>query len=121
MSRNRKTITHSIRVSSILQVVVSTAILAAAGLSYVYLKNQLLQYGNVQRQLERELTDLRADNEVVRAQIASLSSRVVLEKRLAKDSLGLVPIASDQIVRVNERHDGAGDALKVVSSRGFNQ
>ena len=121
MSRNRKTITHSIRVSSILQVVVSTAILAVAGLSYVYLKNQLHQYGDIQHQLERELTELRADNEVVRAQIASLSSRVVLEKRLAKDSLGLVPIASDQIVRVNERHDGAGDALKVVSSHGFNQ
>jgi cell division protein FtsB len=121
MSRNRKTITHSIRVSSILQVVVSTVILAAAGLSYVYLKNQLHQYGDIQHQLERELTELRADNEVVRAQISSLSSRVVLEKRLAKDSLGLVPIASDQIVRVNERHDGAGEALKVVSSRGFNQ
>lgn len=120
MNRNRKTITHSIRVSSILQVVVSTVVLAAAGLSYVYLKNQLLQYGDIQRQLERELTELRADNEVVRTQIASLSSRVVLEKRLAKDSLGLVPIGSDQIVRVNERHNTVGDAPKVVSSRGFN-
>ncbi|MGA8659027.1 MAG: hypothetical protein WB586_23095 [Chthoniobacterales bacterium] len=121
MNRNPRTITHSIRVTSILQVVVSTAILAAAGLFYVYLKNQLHQYGDIQRRLERELIELRADNEVVRAQIASLSSRVVLEKKLAKDSLGLVPIASDQVVRLNQRHDGVGDALKVVSSRGFNQ
>ena len=121
MNRNRRKITHSVRVASILQVMVSTAILAAAGLSYVYLKNQLHQYGDIQRQLERELTELRADNEVVRAQIASLSSRVVLEKKLAKDSLGLVPIASDQIVRLNQRHEVGGDALKVVSSRGFNQ
>lgn len=121
MNRNRRTITHSIRVTSILQVVASTVVLAAAGLSYVYLKNQLHQYGDIQHRLERELTELRADNEVVRAQIASLSSRVVLEKKLAKDSLGLIPIASDQIVRLNQHHDTVGDALKVVSSRGFNQ
>jgi cell division protein FtsB len=87
----------------------------------VYLKNQLHQYGEIQRRLERELTELRANNEVVRAQIAQLSSRVVLEKKLAKDSLGLVPIANDQIVRLNQRHDTVGDALRVVSNRGFNQ
>jgi cell division protein FtsB len=121
MNRNRKTITYSIKIASIFKVVLATAILAVSGLSYVYLKNQLHQYGEIQRRLERELTELRANNEVVRAQIAQLSSRVVLEKKLAKDSLGLVPIANDQIVRLNQRHDTVGDALRVVSNRGFNQ
>jgi hypothetical protein len=54
-------------------------------------------------------------------QITQLSSRGILEKKLAKNSLGLVPIVSDQIVRLNQRHDGIGDELKVVSNRGFNQ
>jgi hypothetical protein len=54
-------------------------------------------------------------------QITQLSSRGILEKKLAKNSLGLVPIASDQIVRLNQRHDGIGDELRVVSNRGFNQ
>jgi type II secretory pathway component PulJ len=121
MNRNRRNITHSIKVASIFKVVVSTAILAIAGLSYVYLKNQLQQYGEIQRRLEHELTEIRTANEAVRVQITQLSSRAVLEKKLAKNPLGLVPIASDQIVRLNQRHDGIGDELRVVSNRGFNQ
>jgi len=121
MNRNRRNITHSIKVASIFKVVVSTAILAIAGLSYVYLKNQLQQYGEIQRRLEHDLTEIRTANEAVRVQITQLSSRAVLEKKLAKNSLGLVPIASDQIVRLNQRHDGIVDELKVVSNRGFNQ
>jgi hypothetical protein len=121
MNRSRRNITHSIKVASIFKVVVSTAILATAGLSYVYLKNQLQQYGEIQRRLEHDLIEIRTANEAVRVQITQLSSRAVLEKKLARNSLGLVPIASDQIVRLNQPHDGIGDELRVVSNRGFNQ
>jgi len=121
MTRNRRNITQSIKVASIFKVVVSTSILAIAGLSYVYLKNQLHQYGEIQHRLEYELTEIRTASEAVRAQITQLSSRSILEKKLAKNSLGLLPIASDQIVRLNQRHDGVGDELRVVSNRGFNQ
>src|SRR4051794_24608702 len=115
----RRNATYSIKVASILKTVLCTALLAVAGLSYVYLKNQEQQYGNIQRRLEAELARLHANNEVVSVQIASLSSRAFLEKRLAKDSLGLVPIANDQIVRLNPRRDNAGDELRVVSNHGF--
>ena len=121
MNRNRRNITHSIKVASIFKVVVSTAILVTAGLSYVYLKNQLQQYGEIQHRLEHDLTELRTASEAVRVQITQLSSRAVLEKKLAKNSLGLVSIANDQIVRLNQRHDGIGEELRVVSNRGFNQ
>ena len=121
MTHNRRYITNSIKVASIFKVVVSASILAAAGLSYVYLKNQLHKYGEIQRRLEYELTEIRTANEAVRAQITQLSSRSILEKKLAKNSLGLLPIASDQIVRLNQRHDGVADELRVVSNRGFNQ
>jgi cell division protein FtsB len=121
MNRSRRNITYSIKVASIFKVVVCTAIVAGAGLSYVYLKNQLQQYGTIQRGLERDLSELRTANEAVRVQITQLSSRAILEKKLAKNSLGLVPIASDQIVRLNQRHDGVGEELRVVSNRGFNQ
>ena len=121
MYRNRRNITHSIKVASIFKVVVCTAILVTAGLSYVYLKNQLQQYGEIQHRLEHDLTELRTASEAVRVQITQLSSRAVLEKKLAKNSLGLVSIANDQIVRLNQRHDGIGEELRVVSNRGFNQ
>jgi cell division protein FtsB len=120
MNRNvRRNVTYSIKVASILKMVLSTALLAVAGLSYVYFKNQEQQYGNIQRRLEAELARLHASNEVVNAQIASLSSRAFLEKKLAKDSLGLVSIANDQLVRLNVHRDHAGDELRPVSNRGF--
>ncbi|MBV9492053.1 MAG: hypothetical protein JO069_20350 [Verrucomicrobia bacterium] len=115
----RRNVTYSIKIASIFKMVLCTALLAVAGLAYVYLKNQEQQYGTIQRRLEAELARLHANNEVVNAQIASLSSRAFLEKRLAKDSLGLVPIATDQIVRLNPRRDSAGDELRVVSNHGF--
>ena len=121
MNRSYKNITYSIKVASIFKVVVCTAIVAMAGLSYVYLKNQLQEYGGIQRRLEHDLNQLRTANEAVRVQITQLSSRAVIEKRLAKNSLGLVPIASDQIVRLNQRQDGISGELRVVSNRGFNQ
>ncbi|MBV9998235.1 MAG: hypothetical protein JO015_03885 [Verrucomicrobia bacterium] len=117
----RRNITYSIKVASILKMMLCTALLAVAGLSYVYFKNQAQQYGNIQRHLEAELARLHASNEVVNAQIASLSSRAYLEKKLAKESLGLVSIANDQLVRLNSnsRHDRTGDELRPVSNRGF--
>jgi cell division protein FtsB len=115
----RRNVNYSIKVASILKVVLCTVLLAAAGLSYVYLKNQEQQCGQIQRRLETELAQLRGHNEVVNSQIASLSSRAFLEKRLAKESLGLVPIVNDQIVRLNQSHDNVRDELRVVSNRGF--
>jgi cell division protein FtsB len=115
----RRNVTYSIKVASILKMVLVTALLAVAGLLYVYFKNQEQQYGNIQRRLEAELARLHDSNEVVNAQIASLSSRAFLEKKLAKDSLGLVSIANDQLVRLNPHHDRAGDELRPVSNHGF--
>ena len=115
----RRNVTYSIKVASILKMVLCTALLAVAGLSYVYFKNQEQQYGNIQHRLEAELKCLRDNNEVVKAQIASLSSRAYLEKKLAKEPLGLVSIANDQLVRLNVRHDRAGDELRPVSNPGF--
>ena len=115
----RRNVTYSIKVASIFKMVLCTALLAVAGLSYVYFKNQEQQYGNIQRRLEAELARLHASNEVVNAQIASLSSRAFLEKKLAKDPLGLVSIENRQLVRLNPRRDHAGDELRAVSNPGF--
>jgi len=118
---SRRHITHSIKVAFILKMVLYTALLAVAGISYVYLKNQEQEYGKLQQRLEKDLAHLHASNEVIDAQIASLSSRAFLENRLKKDPLGLVPIANEQIVRLNPHRDGAADELRVVSNRGFNK
>jgi hypothetical protein len=51
-------------------------------------------------------------------QIDNLTSLAALKKRLAQNSFGLVPITTDQVVRLNQ-DDPNGDDLRVVSNRPF--
>ena len=121
MNRTHKKNTYSIRASSICKVIVATTFAAIAGLSYVYLKNQLNEFGHEQIALEKELADLQRDNQIIESTLGSLSSRQELMKSLAKDSRGLIPITTDQVVRLNQGHSPAGDEVRIVSNRAVNQ
>jgi hypothetical protein len=121
MTRPQKNPTYSIRASSICKMIVAMTFAAVAGLSYVYLKNQLTEFGNEQIALERELTDLQRDNQIIESTLGSLSSRRELMKSLAKDSRGLIPITTDQVVRLNQGRGPVGDELRIVSNRAVNQ
>lgn len=79
---------------------VLTAFLALAGLSYVYLTLQLYHLGDRKKALENELGGLRSQNELASAQIAALTSRAALQRRLKEGYLKMVPIAERNIVRL---------------------
>jgi hypothetical protein len=121
MNRPQKKNTYSIRASSICKVIVATTFAAIAGLSYVYLKNQLTEFGHEQIALEKELTDLQRDNQIIESTLGSLSSRRELMKSLAKDSRGLIPITTDQVVRLNQGRGPVGDEVRIVSNHAGNQ
>jgi hypothetical protein len=121
MSRTQKNPSYSIRASSICKLVVAMTFAAIAGLTYVYLKNQLTNFGNEQVALERTLADLQRDNQIIESTLGSLSSRRELMKSLAKDSRGLVPITADQVVRLNQGRGQVGDELRIVSNRPASQ
>jgi hypothetical protein len=121
MNRSPKKSSYSIRASSICKVIVAMTFVAIAGLSYVYLKNQLTEIGNEQTVLEKELADLQRDNQIIESTLGSLSSRRELMKSLAKDSRGLVPITTDQVVRLNQGRGPVGDEVRIVSNRAGNQ
>ena len=121
MNRVQKKTTYSIRASSICKVIVAMTFAAVAGLSYVYLKNQLTELGHEQIILEKDLTDLQRDNQIIESTLGSLSSRRELMKSLAKDSRGLIPITTDQVVRLNQGRGPVGNELRIVSNRAGNQ
>ena len=73
-----------------------TAFLALTGLSYVYLTLQLYHLGDRKKALENELASLRTQNDVASAQIAALTSRSALQRRLKEGYLKMVPIAEAQ-------------------------
>jgi hypothetical protein len=77
-----------------------TAFLALAGLTYVYLTLQLYHLGERRKAIENELISLRTQNDVASAQIAALTSRSALQRRLKEGYLKMMPISEANIVRL---------------------
>ena len=77
-----------------------TAFLAVAGLTYVYLTLQLYHLGERRKATEKELISLRTQNDVASAQIAALTSRSALQRRLKEGYLKMIPISEANIVRL---------------------
>ena len=81
--------------------IVLAAFAAVTGLSYVYLTVQLHHQGVQKKKLEQELVALRTQNEDAKVQIAALTSRTALQRRLQEGSLKMIPITEQSIVRLN--------------------
>ena len=101
MNSNFKRQTNRLQFAALLRGVIITVFLGVAGLSYVYLKNQLHVCGTQRKALEQELNELTAGNDVMAAQISRLTSRSALQRRLDEGFIKLVPITSQALVRVH--------------------
>ena len=99
-SPRRKTF-NSVNAASLARWIVMTGFLALTGLVYVYLTLQLYHLGDRKKALENELTSLRSQNDVASVQIAALTSRAALQRRLKEGYLKMIPIAEQNIVRLN--------------------
>jgi hypothetical protein len=101
MATNRRKHTAPIKILPLAKSFVIVLFVALAGLLFVYLKNGLHPMGGQIKALERELSELSARNEVLKAKINSLSSRAVLQRRLDEGFVKMIPITDDRIVRVS--------------------
>ncbi|MDQ6623707.1 MAG: hypothetical protein M3Y86_09520 [Verrucomicrobiota bacterium] len=101
MPRTRRQQLNTIDAPSLARWIVITAFVAATGLIYVYLTVQLYHLGDRKRALEIELANARAQNEVASVQIAALTSRSALQRRLKEGYLKMIPITEERIVRLN--------------------
>lgn len=123
MNTNAKRQTNRLQFAALLRGVIITAFLGVAGLSYVYLKNQMHVCGTQRKAMEQELHDLIAENNVMEAQIARLTSRTALQRRLDEGFIKLIPINGQSLVRVRTPENnrwmvddrGADDQLQTVS------
>jgi hypothetical protein len=100
MNRSRRKNWNVVNAASLARWVVLTVFLALTGLSYVYLTLQLYHLGERKKALENELASLRTQSDVATAQIAALTSRLALERRVKEGYLQLVPISERNIVRL---------------------
>jgi hypothetical protein len=96
----RKTF-NSVNAASLARWIVITGFVALTGLIYVYLSLQLYHLGDRKKALENELVSLRSQNDVAGVQIAALTSRSAMQRRLKEGYLKMIPIAEQNIVRMN--------------------
>jgi hypothetical protein len=113
----RKTF-NSVNAASLARWIVITGFLALTGLVYVYLTLQLYHLGDRKKALENELTSLHSQNDVASVQIAALTSRAALQRRLKEGYLKMIPIAEQNIVRLSApRPPRPEDAVQPVANK----
>jgi len=100
MNRSRRRNCNSVNAASLARWIVMTAFLALAGLAYVYLTLQLYHLGERRKAVENELASLRTQNDIAAGQIAALTSRSALQRRLKEGYLKMIPISEANIVRL---------------------
>jgi hypothetical protein len=115
MSRSRRN-WNEVNAASLARWIVLTGFLALSGLCYVYLTLQLYHLGDRKKALENEVANLRMQNEVTSAQIAALTSRSALQRRLKEGYLKMIPIAEHNIVRLSIPNRNPDDAVQPVSN-----
>jgi hypothetical protein len=101
MHAPRRKAFNSVNAASLARWIAITASLAMTGLIYVYLTLQLHDLGDRKKALENELTSFRAQNDVASVQIAALTSRSAMQRRLKEGYLKMIPISEHSIVRLN--------------------
>ena len=117
MPGSRRKAFNSVNAASLVRWIAITASLAMTGLIYVYLSLQLHELGARKKALENELTGVRAQNEVASAQIAALTSRSAMQRRLKEGYLKMIPISEHNIVRLNApARSPEEDALQPIAN-----
>jgi hypothetical protein len=118
MHAPRRKAFNSVNAASLARWIAITASLAMTGLIYVYLTLQLHDLGDRKKALENELTSLRAQNDVASVQIAALTSRSAMQRRLKEGYLKMIPISEHNIVRLNASARPLGeDAIQPIANK----
>jgi len=117
MNRSHRKNRNAVNAASLARWIIVTVFLALAGLGYVYLTLQLYHLGERRKAVENQLASLSAQNDVASVQIAALTSRSALQRRLKEGYLKMVPISESKIVRLTISARSADeDAIQPVAN-----
>jgi hypothetical protein len=109
---------NPVHAASLARWIMVTVFIAFVGLMYVYLTLQLHHLGDRKMALEKELASKRLENDLARGQIATLTSRSALQRRLKEGYLKMIPIPEHSIVRLTPISRTFGeDAVQPIANR----
>lgn len=99
-STSRRPQVNPIHLAPLARSLFFAVLIGACGLLFVYVKNQQHAIGAQIRQVEREIKETEALNEVLLAQISTLSSRAELRSKLDHRLIALQSIQDHSIARL---------------------
>ena len=102
MAANRKKQTASVRFGPAVLAALLCLALGAAGLGYVWQKQQNFKLGQQKKERELKLDALKQECKQRLANLAKLRSHRSLEERVKKLNVGLVPKDPSQVVHLPE-------------------
>jgi len=98
MAKNRKSQSAALRFGPAVKALFLCLFIIGSGVGYLWLKGQIDQLGQQQKQREARLAELKNQNEKSRRTLAELRSPKRLERRASDLNLGLLPPAPSQVV-----------------------
>ena len=120
LSPNSRRHVNPIHIAPLFKWLLIALMVGAAGLMFVYVKNQQHLLGSQTREVEGRIREMRAYNEVLLARISALSSRAELQRKLDRGVIALQAIQDTSIARLtppaNAERDGA---IRTAANEGF--
>lgn len=111
MNSNRRKQINPVHFSSLIRCLLVALFLGAGGLFFVYMKNQQFALAEEIRQVEKRIANVRAQNETLLARVTELSSRRVLQQRIAEGFIAMKPIQDNVIARLTQPVAAAEDGI----------
>ena len=122
MNTNRRKQVNPVHLSSLIRWLLVAVFIGASGLCFVYIKNQQFALAEEIRQMERKIANVRSQNETLLARVTKLSSRQMLQQRIAEGFISMKPIQDNVIAHLTPPAQAAADGvLRTAFNEGIRQ
>jgi uncharacterized protein HemX len=112
MARNRKHQTTAVRFGPAIYAILLCAVIALAGVGYVWQKSRIDSLSKLKKERETRLKELVNTNEKLRNTLATMQTVSQIERRIAELKLGLVPATPNQILILAEPASDGSAAMR---------
>lgn len=122
MNANRRKQVNPVHMSSLIRWLLVAVFIGVGGLFFVFIKNQQFALAEEIRQVERKIAAVRSQNETLLAKVTELSSRRVLQQRIAEGFIDMQPIQDNVIARLTPPAQASNDGvLRTAFNEGVRQ
>ena len=122
MNANRRKQVNPVHLSSLIRCMLVAAFIGASALFFLFIKNQQFALAEEIRQMERKIANVRSQNETLLAHVTELSSRRMLQQRIAEGFISMKLIQDNAIARLTPPAQATADGvLRTAFNEGVRQ